>query len=225
MYINQVIYETFIPDWIETSSIGDRVKKYFKDLYARYKTHLNMDLSGKAYSYDDLGRLLFNDLKENDLLANADLIVFPSWSFSWDMKYAVPELVWKKQYDFHAQLLDVRDCGLLCVFRAIHITLKHYGANTLNQGLCCSIENAWLPMPNEKVQAPEINYISSIAHSKHLHQNSGLKILCAEIVASYDCLTNIQKIMREFRVPENHCAFYLNENSGFEHYFDDKAVF
>ncbi|EKD92257.1 MAG: hypothetical protein ACD_29C00097G0005 [uncultured bacterium] len=182
MYINQVIYKTQFPDYIQKCSVSDRVKTYFKDLYHRYKSELTMDMSLPIYNYDQLGKLLFHEIQRNGDLNSADTILFPLWAITWNMDYAVPEFHWKNEFGVNALFQDIRDCGSLCVYYALNILLTLNEAKLQKNVLCCSVENAWLPHENAKtLYASEINYIASLACSSDLQGTQPIKILSSKI--------------------------------------------
>lgn len=185
MYINQVVYKEIGSDEFKERIVSNRVKKYIADLYQRYQADLNMDMEQPIYSYDEMGKYLFKEFQRTDVLKNTEKILFPTWGVSWSMDYAVHEFHWNEMFGFNGTLLDVRDCGSLCVYYAIHIMLKLCRSKLLKNTLISSIENAWLFCKNKtKVHAPEINYVGSFQCENDKKFNSSLEIISCSIINS-----------------------------------------
>lgn len=219
MYINQVIYKTQFPDHIQKCSVSDRVKTYFKDLYNRYKSELMMDMSLPIYNYDQLGKLLFHEIKKNGDLNNANTIFFPMWAITWNMEYAVPEFQWKNELGVNASFQDIRDCGSLCVYYALHILLTLNEVQLQKNVLCCSVENAWLQQKNIKtLYAPEINYIASLACSSDLVNTHAIKILLAHIFKLQTINSNVEfntmifGYLESYKINSDDCIIYTRKN-------------
>lgn len=229
MYINRVIYKTIGLDRFKKTIVSDRVKKYLEDLYARYQADQNMDTLQLVYSHDEMGNYLLNEIQQVGALMKADTIFFPAWGVSWSMDYAAHELHWKKVFGLNCKLLDVRDCGSLCVYYAIHIMLKLYMSKALKNVLICSIEHAWLFCKNKiKIHAPKISYIGSFQCSNDSVFNSKLEILSCDIVNNVrmneinNHLDNIiLKILENYKIKSTDCHVWIRkfENIVFHHKF------
>lgn len=220
MYINAVIYKVMIADELKKESISDRVKKYLLDLYKRYQYEVDMDMFQWVYSYDQMGKCLLHDIQKTGDLTNADTFLFPAWGVSWNMDFAVHALHWKRLFALSAELVDVRDCGSLCVYYAVHIMLKLHASKSLKNALIGSVENAWLFCKNKiKSHAPTINYMGSFQCSNDNKFNHSLEIVCCQISnvlslvkINFQLKNIINRILIKHNVTKNNCSIWIRND-------------
>ena len=180
---------------------------------------LNMDLEQSVYQYYQLGEYLLNQVSKSSDLNLLDTIAFPSWAMSWNMDYAVPELYWKNKFNLGASLLDMRDCGSLCVFNAISLFLKLYQVNAIKKFLCCSVENKFLlPATSKNVYAPVINYLGALSFSDITSNNSIQVLYCqtykkSQIKTENGFLEILCSILTLHCISKKSCAFYLRKKN------------
>lgn len=142
MYIDLIEYQTRFSDSMGKCAITGRVKKYYQDLYAQYQTEHQIDFEKFVYNANLFGDELIQVARKSVDFNAVEITLFPSWMPTFNMDYAVPELHWKKKNEISGEFLDVRDCGSLCVFYALHLLLKLNSVNLIHSALCFSFENA-----------------------------------------------------------------------------------
>ncbi len=205
--------------------VSQRVKNYFNDLYLRYQIKWDMDMSQTIYPYDKLIEVLFDKINTIEDLKKIQTIAFPSWSMNWNMDYAVPELYIKNKYSLTASLLDVRDCGILCVFYAFHILLKIVTHQNVNTVACCSIENAWLFLKyTNEIPVPDINYVGAIIASQEMKSEKSINILSCDIVNHPFDVSLIMTLLLNFNVSKNLVSIYLKRHSALKKLFDSYQI-
>lgn len=220
MYIDNVIYNTHFSNKLTKSVMSDRVKVYFNDLYKRYNCELNMNFSDPVYDYDQMALLLFDAIQIKNNLEKTNIILFPVWGNSWSMNYASSELYWKSKFKFQGMLQDIRDCGSLCAYHAFSLLLKLHETKSIQEVLCCSIENAYIFTKNKnKIYAPEIDYIGSITCKNDCVDDCRLKILSCVVVntkkmnASTLFFEKLREFIIYFNIEQDQYFIYCRKNT------------
>ncbi|MDP1574041.1 MAG: hypothetical protein Q8L78_03785 [Coxiellaceae bacterium] len=135
MYIESFYFNDLenVDDGFINMDVG-RVQ-YYKDLHLRYHIDFSVNNKKKIYSYEFLSGLLFDVVKNKNFLSDIAWVLFPRHGYNWDGGHVSQELYLKNKYCLKSNLLDIRDCGSLCVYQAISL------AKSLNKNvLIVSIE-------------------------------------------------------------------------------------
>jgi len=179
MFIETAFYQRYICNESNRIVVRNRFVDYFRDLYQRY--HITLDqnsIPSVAYRHHELGCTLFSFLKNKVNINECDYIVFPSWGVPIDPDYASHELYYRHQFGFQNEMIDIRDCGSLCVFHAIDLIFQLMRFQTNSHILCCSIETSGSPNANHIItKKPEINFIAALNIVNRFDEPHSIKIL------------------------------------------------
>ncbi|OGT45645.1 MAG: hypothetical protein A3E82_09130 [Gammaproteobacteria bacterium RIFCSPHIGHO2_12_FULL_38_11] len=215
MIIDSVIFQTAFKN-IKKQPVSDVVKAYLNDLYKLYNVNLNYDSSQFVYRYDLMGTILMNKLVKNNKFDQVDMVLLPSWGVTWNMDYSAPELYLKNKFNIHAAFLDVKGCGLLCVFYALNTLLKLYNSNSISKALCCSIENAWLfKLSKNKPVAPEINFVASLSTVSKCNSKQFVKVVLCEVISNKQYIEKIKSMINAFSMNINDFIVYVKHKDNF----------
>jgi hypothetical protein len=221
MYINRIYYKTDWQGLIKKHFISDRVKKYFNDLYIKNNMKINFNLDGVLYDYHAAGNYWYDFLAQNIDMHNFDFILFPQWSCTWQMDYAVPELNWLYSHNLDIPFYDIRDCGKLSVFYALEILLQLSSKSDFTKNLCLSIENKFLDVGSGyKKSIPQIDYMGCIEFISSANGEAHLKpVLCNVIdCANQDLMKmisqTIKKIIDQFKILSDEYIIYIKSIDG-----------
>ena len=119
MYINDFYFNSLENNEEKSIKIDKNRIQYYKDLYSRYENHFLINENSNIYSYTSVASVLFNEIKRRAEFCDVDWILFPKHGYSWDGAHVAQELYLKNKYRLTNNLLDVRDCGSLCVYQAL----------------------------------------------------------------------------------------------------------
>ncbi len=211
MFINQVIYKKYFPKYNHDINIQDRYINYFNDLHSRFNFPLDK-LSIKNYSYrhHELGNKLFELMSNKFNFRKCDYVLFPSWGVPFDPDYATHELHYKHKFNIESKMIDVRDCGSLCVFRAIDLASDLMRSECNKAILSCSIETKGSPAWNKMLSiSPELNYISAIEILKESESKKLTEIICIKIknnIINSDLWQAIKDILCENNIEAEDCT-------------------
>lgn len=189
MYINYSYYQNISSDHLNRVVMQDRFKQYFSDLYAAYQVPLEINEKEFVFCYEEMASCLFA-VEENQLAcARSDYLFFPSWSFVLDSHCAIPELYLKNKFNWRGSILDIRDCGSLCVYHAIQLIIQLHQ----RQAVCCTIENVFSFNTHFHHDLfPAINYVALLSFSSEKKSCFDLDILHCHV---YNNAVNIFEII------------------------------
>ncbi len=182
MFINHVDYQKLDFTDLNGFYMQDHFKYFYIDLYASYKMVSEINDMVFVYRYEDIAACLFNNDQNQLWCSQSDSIIFPSWGMILDSNCAVPELWLKNRYQWTASLLDIRDCGSLCVYYAIHLIIQIIKNAFLSRVTCCTIENV-TPVKNTfcDMLYPEVNYAALLSFSSARNSSNDIEILYSGI--------------------------------------------
>lgn len=218
MYINRSIYLSNNFEKIEMKAINEKTRQYFVDLYDRYQMMLNVDMSSYVYKYESLIQWLLNSSHVNQDFKEADYLFFPSWGCVFNTDFSVPELHLKSKYGWTGSLIDIKDCGKLCAYYAIHLLLKLQKRNDIDSCVCCSVENKW---PSHKINTlnryPEMDYVGFLSFTSDANCNSRYIFRYCEIIKNKNSTSwsektsiHIANIVDHLNIPRDAYVIYLN---------------
>lgn len=140
MFIDRIFFEVCCDDKSNLVSINDEQIRFYSDLYDRYQTMIEIDLTEKIFPYEILIDKVFYPIINAKQLADIEWILFPRTGLLWDGLYASSELFIKNRYQLNNKIVDIRECGSLCVFRAFEIALQFQFNNKSKTIMIVSIE-------------------------------------------------------------------------------------
>lgn len=181
MFINHVIYEPISLQNEKVTPMNNRYRQYFIDLYDRYQQNIDINLDARVYSHDEMGEKLLKSISQVSALDKIEAMFFSHDGFSWESHYSSPELFLKERFKINADIYDIKEIGILCVFCAIHLMLSLYNTYQYINSVCCSIENAWACDVKSAV-VPEVDYIGAILFSDFYNSYLKIKVLYSDIV-------------------------------------------
>lgn len=173
----------------------DSYSGYFNDLHDSYQMEQKTNKMKLVYSYDDMASHLLSLENNYNACVNSDYIFFPSWGWILDSNYAIPEFYLKNKFGWRGSVFDVRDCGSLCVYYALHVMLKLNQHNAISTSCCCTIENEFEinGRANNDV-IPQINYVALLSFSNEKKQLSDMRIIHCDIHCNEMHFSNLKKM-------------------------------
>lgn len=212
MFINHVYYRKISFENLRAVRMQDHAKRYFSDLYGSYKMPLEINKIEMVYRYDDIASYLFDEECNQKVCMQSDYLFFPSWGWVLDSNCAMPELYLKNKFKWGGSILDIRDCGSLCAYYAMHLMLKLCQNRLIENSACCSIESAFKSSINFDNQLfPEINYVGLLSFSSHKNACSDVEVIYCDLHGSNEKSANFQTLILE---KANHIAsrYHIAEN-------------
>ncbi|PIZ04946.1 MAG: hypothetical protein COY58_01385 [Gammaproteobacteria bacterium CG_4_10_14_0_8_um_filter_38_16] len=218
MYINYCIYQNRSLNKIKENTVKERAQQYFLDLYTQYQMPCHMDFTDLVSNYEKLWMRCFASKKIKNCLKEASYILFPSWGVVLDSDFAVPELYFKEKFEWSASILDIRDCGRLCVFYAVHLLLAMQSSEDLFRGICCTVEDR-LPIAHKKNSAvyPEIDYAGFLSLSNQVNNDTRFKIQFCDIFNHRNKLDIsavfefcVEAVIESFNLSAHSYVIYIN---------------
>ncbi len=198
MFINYGYYREIGLADLQAVRMQDHAKRYFSDLYGSYKMPLEINKIEMVYRYDDIASYLFDDKYNQKVCAKSDYLFFPSWGWVLDSNYAMPELYLKNKFKWGGSILDIRDCGSLCAYYALHLMLTLYQNCQMEISACCSIECAFKSSIDFDNQLfPEINYVGLLSFSGYKNARSDIEVIYCNLHSSNDKNANYQTLILE----------------------------
>lgn len=211
MFINHVYYQIIQLENLNAIGMQDQTRQYFSDLYRSYQIPFEINKMEAICQYDNIASYLFDVEYNQTVCAISDYLLFPSWGWIFDSHCAMWELYLKNKFKWRSPILDIRDCGSLCAYYALHLMLKLYQNSLLTNSACCSIENAY--QSNAcfgSALFPEVSHVALLSFSRTKKSCFDINILYCDI---HSDVTNFnhQKIMLEkivyiaqkYRIAEN----------------------
>lgn len=198
MFINYVYYRAIGLDSLQAVCMQDYTTRYFSDLYRSYKMSLDINKIEMVYRYDDIASHLFDSECNQKVCAESDYLLFPSWGWVLDSNYAMPELYLKNKFKWSGSILDIRDCGSLCAYYALHLTFKLYQNHLIKNATCCTIESTFkLSIDVDKQLFPEINYVGLLSFSDHQNSCSDIEVIYCDLHGINEKNASYQKLILE----------------------------
>jgi hypothetical protein len=209
MFIKDVFFKEYSADEVMSHPITDRHQAYFEDLYCLYGNAWEFSGMEKVVSYDDLADHLFDDQANKIICSQSDYLLFPAWGYGLNSSSAMPELRLQNKYSWTAPILDIKDCGSLCVFYAMHLMIELLKNEKIKTVSCCSIENKII-FTNSAIHCPAINYtglfsIASDTISDLRLISCGIYPLCAQ----ESVLSIIYQVMKNASVSPSQCKIFV----------------
>ena|SRR3990167_1990751 len=196
MYINCVDYQKIASTDLSGLVMQDHFKRYFIDLYGSYKMLSEINDMTLVYRYEDTAAYLFDNDRNQLLCSQSDYLFFPSWGMIVDSNSAAPELYLKNKYKWTASILDIRDCGSLCVYYALHLMLKMINHLSLSAVSCMTVENVFPASDAFRDKTfPEINYAALISFSSVKKNVNDARVLYSDIYQNRTHFSYLDRIM------------------------------
>lgn len=211
MFINYVYYQMVHLENLNVVGMQDQTKRYFSDLYRSYQMPFDINKIETICRYDDIASCLFDDKYNQAVCAVSDYLFFPSWGWILDSNSVVWELYLKNKFKWDALILDIRDCGSLCAYYALHLMLKLHKNSLLSNSACCSVENIFqLGAHSRNLLFPKISYVGLLSFSKTKKSYLDIEILYCDICRNVTNFKNqkavlekIIQIAQEYNIGEN----------------------
>ena len=215
MFINQVIYKKYFPKYNHNINIQDRYINYFNDLHKRFYFPIDkLAIKNYSYQHHELGNKLFELMDNKINIKKYDYILFPSWGVPFDPDYATHELHYKHKFNIESKMMDVRDCGSLCVFRAIDLSFDLMKSKDIKAILSCSIETKGSPTWNKMLSiTPELNYVSAMEILKEPRVKNSIEIMCIKIknnIINSDLWQVIKRTLYDNKIEVENCAGFAS---------------
>jgi hypothetical protein len=219
MFINYAYYQKIQSADLKSVSMHEHTKRYFSDLHAMYGKPFDIKQTDLFYSYVDTASYLFDDACNQTIGAEAEYLFFPSWGWVLDTHCTAPEFYLKNKFKWRASILDIRDCGSLCVYYALYLVLNLSKNAKISGSAVCSIENAYQLVDDSKERVfPEINYVALLSLSAEKKSTFNIEIIHCDIF-NYEIDENNQKqlsdtilrIAHQYGFLESQCHVVMRE--------------
>lgn len=216
MFINDVYYREIGLKSLQAVCMQDYAIRYFSDLYRSYKMPLEANQVERVYRYEDIAAYLFDIECNQKACAESDYLFFPLWGWILDSCCAMPELYLKNKFKWSGSILDVRDCGSLCAYYALHLILKLYQSRLIKNAVCCSIESTFkLSIDVDNQIYPEINYVGLLSFSCRQNTYSDIEVIYCDLHVNKN--GNYQKLILEktkhlvshYRIAKNQYRIFM----------------
>lgn len=217
MFIRTIFYKTISPDEMNLKKMSAESVQYLSDLYANYRIACDIDMSDSIYHYEQTALHLFNSNTHQKICQQSDYLLFPCWGFACLATQAMPILSLRNRYAWKMPILDVQDCGSLCVYHAIFLLHQLHHSSAYEHYTCCTIENA-LRVKNQIY--PEIHYVGLLHFEKHYSDQSHWIVLHCEMMVErkYDLqlgvlLETLSQIANHYGIEEKKYHVMINNYS------------
>lgn len=123
MFISNICYKRIPINSDKICVVRDRYIKYKNDLYSRYSLpEIQENEILIDYRQHELMEILFDNSLLLNHLKNSEYLVFPYWREPIDPEFASHEMHYLYRYQLQGKVIDIRNCGSLCVINAFLIS-------------------------------------------------------------------------------------------------------
>lgn len=190
MFINYAYHQKIESSELVCESLQEHARQYFSDLYVMYDKPQEIMKTNLFHTYIDAAAYLFDDVCRQKIANEADYLFFPSWGWVFDVHCIAPELYLKNKFKWRGSILDIRDCGSLCVYYALFLSLNFCKNTDISDNTICSIENAFeSENKNREAVFPEINYVALLSLSSEKKSTFNIEIIHCDIF-NYQIIEN-----------------------------------
>jgi hypothetical protein len=186
----------------------DRIE-YYADLYDRYGVLHDFSIDKKLLSLEHMADELFNGFQQENAFDDCRWLFFTKHGFEWHGDYVSFELYLKERYAINGFVMDVRDCGALCVYYALQLLSD---LHVQEQALIVSFENDCI--------TKNYHYMGYLLLSKNMVSQVPFRVRVCEF---YDCnnfsemVVMHQRFINQCCLTEKECRIYSHAAFNFKY--------
>lgn len=199
-------------------SINKNIFLYLHDLYLLHSKKMEFDLHAKIPCPDQIADLCVAQLDKQIDLSSIDFWILPNAGFMLSQRYVSAPLHWKNKFNIRAEIIEVKECGILCVFESLLLAQSLHLENKNYKIVIMTIENSYSPLNKAFSQS---HYFAYMILNKDSNNLQSYKILICQKISHKIKINYFEKLIKKYGISKNKIACYSRNRKKFMKYFEN----